>query len=190
MTNAEGSWKETVEGIKNAVQSQIYVSTNTTLSKHNADRLPNHHRLHQRTRRGRIWLQQPHLQRQSTSGKQRIRPNHRRTQSAAAQNPRQSQLLGLKFLWYTPTQYCELQPRPARIRRQKLHRRHDQRLRRTQRRRLPMPKLLRIPRQHPHRPLGKNLEQPPRRETTQTRIRRSTNAKTAPTCRFAEAAAP
>ena len=37
MTKAEGSWKETVMGIKNAVQSEIYVSTNTTLSKHNAD---------------------------------------------------------------------------------------------------------------------------------------------------------
>jgi MoaA/NifB/PqqE/SkfB family radical SAM enzyme len=36
MTAAEGSWKETVAGIKNAVQSQIYVTTNTTLSKYNA----------------------------------------------------------------------------------------------------------------------------------------------------------
>ena len=37
MTGAKGSWKETVAGIQNAVQSKIYVSTNTTLSKHNAD---------------------------------------------------------------------------------------------------------------------------------------------------------
>ena len=37
MTNTKGSWRETIEGIKNAVQSQIYVSTNTTLSKNNAD---------------------------------------------------------------------------------------------------------------------------------------------------------
>ena len=36
MTSRKGSWKETVAGIQNAVQSQIYVSTNTTLSKHNA----------------------------------------------------------------------------------------------------------------------------------------------------------
>ena len=36
MTSEKGSWKETVAGIQNAVQSQIYVSTNTTLSKHNA----------------------------------------------------------------------------------------------------------------------------------------------------------
>jgi MoaA/NifB/PqqE/SkfB family radical SAM enzyme len=36
MTTVKGSWKETIAGIQNAVQSQIYVSTNTTLSKHNA----------------------------------------------------------------------------------------------------------------------------------------------------------
>ena len=38
MTGAVGSWVETVEGIRNAAKSQIYVSTNTTLSKRNADR--------------------------------------------------------------------------------------------------------------------------------------------------------
>ena len=36
MTGEKGSWKETVAGIQNAAQSKIYVSTNTTLSKHNA----------------------------------------------------------------------------------------------------------------------------------------------------------
>ena len=36
MTSEKGSWKETGAGIQNAVQSKIYVSTNTTLSKHNA----------------------------------------------------------------------------------------------------------------------------------------------------------
>jgi uncharacterized radical SAM superfamily Fe-S cluster-containing enzyme len=34
MTASVGSWSETVEGIRNAVQSQIYVTTNSTLSKH------------------------------------------------------------------------------------------------------------------------------------------------------------
>jgi sulfatase maturation enzyme AslB (radical SAM superfamily) len=36
MTSVKGSWKESVVGIKNAVRSQIYVTTNTTLSKYNA----------------------------------------------------------------------------------------------------------------------------------------------------------
>jgi uncharacterized radical SAM superfamily Fe-S cluster-containing enzyme len=33
ITGSKGSWKETVAGIKNASQSQMYVSTNTTLNK-------------------------------------------------------------------------------------------------------------------------------------------------------------
>ena len=36
MTASKGSWKETVEGIRNVVSSHIYASTNTTLSKYNA----------------------------------------------------------------------------------------------------------------------------------------------------------
>ncbi len=36
MTASKGSWKETVAGIKNALQTKIYVTTNTTLSKYNA----------------------------------------------------------------------------------------------------------------------------------------------------------
>jgi radical SAM protein with 4Fe4S-binding SPASM domain len=36
MTATKGSWKDTVLGIKNAVHSHIYVTTNTTLSKYNA----------------------------------------------------------------------------------------------------------------------------------------------------------
>ncbi|MDI6904954.1 MAG: hypothetical protein QMD13_05650 [Candidatus Bathyarchaeia archaeon] len=36
MTATKGSWKETVAGIKNAVPTQIYLTTNTTLSKYNA----------------------------------------------------------------------------------------------------------------------------------------------------------
>jgi len=36
ITGAKGSWKETVAGIKNAVASQIYATTNTTLSQQNA----------------------------------------------------------------------------------------------------------------------------------------------------------
>ena len=37
MTGKKGSWKETIAGIHNATQSQIYVSTNTTLSKQNSN---------------------------------------------------------------------------------------------------------------------------------------------------------
>jgi len=36
ITATKGSWKETVEGIKNVIPSPIYITTNTTLNKRNA----------------------------------------------------------------------------------------------------------------------------------------------------------
>ena len=53
-------------------------------------RLPNNHRLHQRAWRGRVWLQQPNLLRQSTRSKRRIRFIRRRSEDSFASNPRQS----------------------------------------------------------------------------------------------------
>ena len=90
MTSEKGSWKETVAGIQNAVQSQIYVSTNTTLSKHNSARLLNNHRLHQRAWRKCFRLQQSNLLWQSSKYKRRVRINCRRPQYALAPDSRQS----------------------------------------------------------------------------------------------------
>ena len=69
MTNAVGSWKETVEGIQNAVQSQIYVSTNTTLSKHNAADFLTTVDYIKALGVDAFGMQQPNLQRQSTRRK-------------------------------------------------------------------------------------------------------------------------
>jgi radical SAM protein with 4Fe4S-binding SPASM domain len=110
MTNDKGSWKETIDGIKNAVQSQIYVSTNTTLSKHNStdflttidyikglgvDAFGCNSLIYS----GKA----PEASREfalTTDDLQRLLPQIRE----------KAQMIGLKFLWYTPTQYCELDP--------------------------------------------------------------------------------
>jgi hypothetical protein len=128
------------------------------LSKHNAADFLTTVDYIKELRRRRVRMQQPNLQRQSALCKQRICTNHRRTQSAAAPNPRQSTTAWLKVPLVHPDAVLQLRPRPARLRHQKLHSRHDQRLCRTKRRRVPMPKLLRKPRQHPHGTLAKNLE--------------------------------
>ena len=104
--------------------------------------VPHHSRLHQKFRRGRFWLQQPHLQRQSTCSKQRICPNHRRTQGAAAQNPRQSTPTRPQVPLVHTNTVLQLQPRPTRLRREELYSRHDQRLCRSKRRCVSLPKLL------------------------------------------------
>ena len=142
MTTAKGSWKETVEGIQNAVQSQIYVSTNTTLSKHNAaDFLTTIDYIKE------LGVDAFGCNSLIYSGKapaaskefaltidelKTLLPKIRdKAQHTRPQVP----------LVHANT-VLQLRPRPTRLRRQKLHSRNDQRLRRTQRRRLPLPKLL------------------------------------------------
>lgn len=110
MTGTEGSWKETVVGIKNAVKSQIYVSTNTTLSKHNAaDFLTTIDYIQE------LGVDAFGCNSLIYSGKAPAASNEfaLTTDELKALLPKirdKAQLLGLKFLWYTPTQYCDFNP--------------------------------------------------------------------------------
>jgi len=109
MTGAEGSWEETVAGIKNAVNSQIYVSTNTTLSKHNAgDFLTTVDYIKE------LGVDAFGCNSLIYSGKAPDVDEFALTtdelKALLPQVREKAQLLGLKFLWYTPTQYCELDP--------------------------------------------------------------------------------
>jgi radical SAM protein with 4Fe4S-binding SPASM domain len=110
MTGAKGSWKETVAGIRNAVSSQMYVTTNTTLSKHNArDFLTTIDFLKELdvaafgcnsliySGKGPAVSEEFAL---SIETLKEILPKARDKANS----------LGLKFLWYTPTQYCRLDP--------------------------------------------------------------------------------
>jgi radical SAM protein with 4Fe4S-binding SPASM domain len=110
ITSAEGSWKETVSGIRNAVQSQIYVTTNTTLNRHNAQEFLStidfiralsvsafgcNSLIH--SGRANLLNDNFALPLEALSD---LLPKIR---SKAGR-------LGMKFLWYTPTQYCKFDP--------------------------------------------------------------------------------
>lgn len=110
MTMTKGSWKETVAGIKNAIQTQIYVTTNTTLSKHNAPPLLRNHRLSERTWRSSIWVQQPNLLWKSKNFKPRIRDSPRDTKRPSTKNPGKSQPVTIKISLVHPNPI--LSPRP------------------------------------------------------------------------------
>ena len=110
MTAAEGSWKETVVGIKNAVRSQIYVTTNTTLSKYNAPDF-----LRTMDYISELGVAAFGCNSLIYSGKanavsqefalpiEDLKPLLTKVRDKAQQ-------LNLKFLWYTPTQYCRFDP--------------------------------------------------------------------------------
>jgi radical SAM protein with 4Fe4S-binding SPASM domain len=110
MTSSEGSWQETIEGIKNLIPTTIYTTTNTTLTKLNTSRFGETLDLINslgikvfgcntliRSGRGPLFARDYGLE---TDELRNLLP---RIQEKAAQ-------LRMEFLWYTPTRYCELNP--------------------------------------------------------------------------------
>ncbi len=110
MTGAVGSWAETVEGIRNAAKSQIYVSTNTTLSKRNADDF-----LSTVDFIKSLGVNAFGCNSLIYSGKggdvseEFALPLETLTELLPKVHEKAHQV-GLKFLWYTPTQYCQFNP--------------------------------------------------------------------------------
>ncbi len=111
MTETVGSWSETVAGIENAVQSQIYVTTNSTLSKYNVEGF-----LETVNFIKGLGVAAFGCNSLIYSGKANNLSDKEFALSMETLNdvlPKirdKANQLGLKFLWYTPTQYCRLDP--------------------------------------------------------------------------------
>jgi radical SAM protein with 4Fe4S-binding SPASM domain len=110
ITGLEGSWEETVQGLKNAISSPIYTLSNTTLNQWNVkDILKTIEFLHG------LGLQQFACNSLIYSGKapdvvkdfaledSSLEPILTEIQNKARE-------LGMEFIWYTPTEYCVLNP--------------------------------------------------------------------------------
>jgi len=108
MVGAPGAWKETVQGIKNALAQPLYVLTNTTITRRNAGHV-------RRTVEflADLGLSQVAANGMIHSGKGVGNPDAL-TESELA--PYVEEIFnsavsrGLNFLWYTPTRYEELNP--------------------------------------------------------------------------------
>ena len=110
MTGAKGSWKETVEGIKNVAESQVYLTTNTTLSKHNAaDFLDTVDFIKSLNVAAFGCNSLIYSGKANAVTEEFVLP----LETLKGLLPRirdKAHQLGLKFLWYTPTQYCRFDP--------------------------------------------------------------------------------
>jgi radical SAM protein with 4Fe4S-binding SPASM domain len=110
MTGAKGSWKETVAGIKNASQSQVYLTTNTTLSKHNApDFLETIDFVKTFNVAAFGCNSLIHSGRANAVSEEFALPLET-LKDVLPKIRNKADQLGLKFLWYTPTQYCRFDP--------------------------------------------------------------------------------
>ncbi len=110
MTEAMGSWKETVTGIRNAVNSQIYVSTNTTLSKHNASSFLDTVDFIKGLGVDAFGCNSLIYSGKANAVSQEFALTIDELTDLLPKIRDKAHQLGLKFLWYTPTQYCQFDP--------------------------------------------------------------------------------
>ena len=110
MTDAKGSWNETLAGIRNAVQSQIYVSTNTTLSKHNAPDFLDTIDFIKSLDVNAFGCNSLIYSGKANEVSEEFALSIEALTELMPKIRDKAHLLGLKFLWYTPTQYCRFDP--------------------------------------------------------------------------------
>ncbi len=110
ITKVQGSWAETVAGIKNAVQSQIYVSTNATLNKQNAGEFLDTIDFIKALDVDAFGCNSLIYSGRANAASQQFALTIEELSVVLPQIRDKANLLGLKFLWYTPTQYCEFNP--------------------------------------------------------------------------------
>jgi radical SAM protein with 4Fe4S-binding SPASM domain len=110
MTASLGSWVETVAGIRNAVNSQIYVTTNSTLSKHNvADFLGTVDFIKQLDVAA-FGCNSLIYSGKANAVSAEFALTFDELNEILPKIRAKAQQLCLKFLWYTPTQYCRFDP--------------------------------------------------------------------------------
>jgi radical SAM protein with 4Fe4S-binding SPASM domain len=110
MTKTKGSWKETVEGIRTATQSQIYVSTNTTLSKSNSEDFLTTIDFIKGLGVDAFGCNSLIYSGKAPSAQKEFALTTDELKILLPKVREKANLIGLKFLWYTPTQYCEFDP--------------------------------------------------------------------------------
>jgi radical SAM protein with 4Fe4S-binding SPASM domain len=110
ITGVKGSWKETVQGLKNAIATPVYTITNTTLNKHNIEDIIetinfiHNLGLNQFACNGFINSEKA----PKTSKDFGI--DESKLEEILIKIRDYAMALGMDFIWYTPTQYCKFNP--------------------------------------------------------------------------------
>ncbi len=110
MTGTKGSWKETVQGIKNAALSRIYVTTNSTLSKYNAADFLETIDFIKELGVAAFGCNSLIYSGRATSISNEFALPIETLKELLPKVRDKANKLGMKFLWYTPTQYCQFDP--------------------------------------------------------------------------------
>jgi radical SAM protein with 4Fe4S-binding SPASM domain len=107
MTRKEGSWEETVEGLKVALGEDLYVSTNTTIMSENLNDV-------EETMRYLVGLGVRNVAFngiiRSGKGREARSVSYDELRSTLTRLVAIAEEEGVNLVWYTPTPYCELNP--------------------------------------------------------------------------------
>lgn len=110
MTASRGSWKETVEGIKNAVHGRIYTTTNSTLSMYNAPDFLETVDFIKELGVAAFGCNSLIYSGKANQVSEKFALPVETLNELLPRIRDRAHELGLKFLWYTPTQYCRFDP--------------------------------------------------------------------------------
>jgi len=110
MTGTKGSWRETVAGIKNVIPTHIYATTNTTLSQHNASNFLETVDFIKKLGVAGFGCNSLIYSGKATDISDKFVVSVETLKELLPKINEKANQLGLKFLWYTPTQYCRFNP--------------------------------------------------------------------------------
>jgi len=108
MVMARGAWLDTLEGLRNAIASKLYVMTNTTLLQNNADHLANILDFLARENVPTIGLNALIYSGRGATVQTGLKESELPDLLALANQKTQEN--GQRLIWYTPTQYCQFNP--------------------------------------------------------------------------------
>jgi len=110
MTKTKGSWKETVQGIKNTVSTSVYVTTNSTLSTYNASDFLETLDFIKGLGVAAFGCNSLIYSGKATVISDKFVLPMETLKELLPKVRDKANRLGMKFLWYTPTQYCQFDP--------------------------------------------------------------------------------
>jgi radical SAM protein with 4Fe4S-binding SPASM domain len=110
ITGNTKSWKETITAIKNLIPTKIYTTTNTTLNQHNAKEFLDTIDFIKELGVAAFGCNSLIYSGKAKDVKQDFALSHEELKEILPKIHNKAAKVGLKFLWYTPTQYCKLDP--------------------------------------------------------------------------------
>jgi len=110
MTETKGSWKETVAGIKNVIPTKIYATTNTTLSQYNASDFLETVDFIKKLGVAGFGCNSLIYSGKASEISDKFVVSVEVLEGLLPKVHDKANQLGMKFLWYTPTQYCRFDP--------------------------------------------------------------------------------